>query len=247
MRSFAFLTFISALVSCVSALPQPARPHNPRDSKLPRTNAERLRRGLPLKPPVRRWISPAASPSASSTSSSQAGFVAVFSSDVRIGYLQCGETCRIIPNDESYYATAVRFTSNSQGTPFDIVYDGASNPNMGGFVQAFSGNLGEHRAAEARLQSVVTTNAGVHPSDTFSAFTESAIWTYAPSNGVLTPTWIDSKNNDITTLIMADDKGNLFLSGDATKFEAKHGTQVSGPLTLQFTAASPVARSRSSQ
>jgi hypothetical protein len=71
----------------------------------------------------------------------------VFSGDSRVGYLECGETCQVIPSSESYYATAVRFTARGNNGPFDIIYDGASNANMGGLVEAFSGDLGKGSAA----------------------------------------------------------------------------------------------------
>lgn len=255
MRSFVYLTFVSALLSCVSALPQPTRSYG-RDSDLPATNAERIRRGLPLKAPARRGTgvgarssassSASASPSPSPSSSVRAGYVAVFSGDSRIGYLQCSETCQIIPNNESFYATAVHFNPDSQGKPFDVVYSGGSNPNMGGLVEAFSGDLAEGSAAEARIQSVPTTNPGSIPFSSHAEFTESAIWSYNKSDGLLTPTWTNSLNDDITTLIMSDINGDLFLSGDADAFILKHGSRSFGPLTFHFSAASPAARARSS-
>ncbi|KZT60947.1 hypothetical protein CALCODRAFT_491890 [Calocera cornea HHB12733] len=253
MRSFVYITFVSALVSCVYALPRPTRSYG-RDADLPATNAERLGRSLPLKAPVRRSAavgtrtsaSASSSPSPSASSSVRAGYVAVFDGDSRIGYLQCKETCQVIPNEESYYATAVQFSPDSQGKPFDITYSGGSNPNMGGLVGAFSGDLAPGSAAEARIQSVGTTNPGVIPFTSHAEFTESAIWSYNKSNGLLTPTWTNSLNDDITTFIMADANGDLFLSGDAAEFESKHGSQSAGPLTFHFNAASYAARARSS-
>ncbi|EJU02448.1 hypothetical protein DACRYDRAFT_116131 [Dacryopinax primogenitus] len=253
---FVLFGLLSALVFYASALPSGTRTYGIHSENAPFTNAERLQRGLPLKPPVRRTTlpgthhSPSASaspsPSPSPSSSVRAGYVAVFSGDARIGYLQCSETCKVIPNDESYYATAVTFTLNPRGLPFDIMYDGASSPNIGGLVDAFSGDLGTRSTAEARLQSVPTTKPGDLPPSSVAEFSESAIWTYAPLNGLLVPTWINSFNDDVTTFIMADDKGNLFLSGDVSEFRVKHGTQSSGPLTFHFTNASAAARARAS-
>ncbi|EJU02447.1 hypothetical protein DACRYDRAFT_107364 [Dacryopinax primogenitus] len=120
--------------------------------ELPATNAERLRRGLPLKPPVQRTT--AKNPKRSSIPppplNELYGFISISDESGPVGYLQCEAYCKMLPIIYSYEATSFRFTPNDLnggGQPFPVTYDGGHLPNMGGHVSANVGELGPGSAA----------------------------------------------------------------------------------------------------
>jgi len=240
MQSFLLLALVSALFSCVHSLPHEASrvAYKRGDLDLPTTNAERLRRGLPLKPPARRSTAAKARRS-SSPPTELYGFVSVSSGGSQIGYLRCTVHCVLIPITESYDATSVRFTPNDLyggGNPFSIEYDGGHLPNIGGHVFANGGDLGSNSNDAALLDSVAMDQPGAYPYSSNEEFTEGSIWTYTQSNGLLTPTWINAGDVSISTLIMAAPNGDLYLTGSESTFRSGYGATSSGPLTFHFPA-----------
>jgi len=240
MKYYIPLLLIFAAVFPVQGLPG-AVSRSSGNSELPSTNAERIKRGLPLKPPVQRTTPSKARRSGLPLPppTELYGFISVSSGDTQIGYLQCKASCNLVPITESYDATPVRFTPNDLsggGEPFGIQYDGGHLPDIGGHVFPSAGELGPGSAAEARLDSVAIDQPGTYPSSSTIEFSESAIWKYTQATGVLVPTWIDSTNHGIDTYIMAAPNGDLYLSGDANEFEYTHGSGSSGPLTFYFPA-----------
>ncbi|KZT60946.1 hypothetical protein CALCODRAFT_491889 [Calocera cornea HHB12733] len=203
---------------------------------LPATNAERLRRGLPLKPPVQRTTARKATRSGAPVTppSELFGFVSISFGSTPVGYLECTASCSLVP--QSYDATAVRFTPNDLnggGLPFTIEYDGGHLPYIGGHVFSSIGELGPGLVGEARLDSVVDAPSP-YPSSGTVEFAEASIWRYTQSTGILVPTWTDSTDHAITTYLMAAPNGDLYLTGDAAEFVAKHGSGSAGPLTFHF-------------
>ncbi|KZO94217.1 hypothetical protein CALVIDRAFT_565873 [Calocera viscosa TUFC12733] len=234
--------FVFGVLYSVEGLPQSLTGKRS-EIALPATNAERLKRGLPLKPPVQRTTAIKAArsglPPPVFTNSELYGFVSISSGSTQVGYLQCTASCNLVPITESYDATSVRFTPNDLnggGQPFTITYDGGHLPDIGGHVFQSTGELGPGSPGEARLDSVAVDQPGAHPSSGAVEFTEASIWKYTQSTGLLVPTWIDSSDDGIDTYIMADPNGDLYLSGDVDEFEAKHGAGSSGPLTFHFPA-----------
>ncbi|KZT60945.1 hypothetical protein CALCODRAFT_480338 [Calocera cornea HHB12733] len=206
---------------------------------LPSTNAERLRRNLPLKPPMRRdgtraaRSSPSAMPTKSQAPVTYVANIYAEQNGSMLGYLQCDTSCILIPAAQKSNATTVSFSPNGT-TPFDLLLlnNNTQLNAIGGLVLEKSGDLGTGSSAAAMLELVAPSKAGSFPPNAVQQFTESAIWTYSSSQK-LTPSWTTSANLTHEVAIMMDPhSGALYLTGDIDVFKTEHGAASPGPLSF---------------
>ncbi|EIN08592.1 hypothetical protein PUNSTDRAFT_144116 [Punctularia strigosozonata HHB-11173 SS5] len=226
----------------------------PREA-LPRTNAERLARGLPLKKPRRaRALRPARVETAkrqttSSTPTTYSGVLQVVDYDTEgtpLGYV--GAT----PNDFGEYgvvddvddALQVSFTTSDVTVPFDISVTGTTYPFLGGTVSSASDNddLSYPSSNYAYLTNVDDVDAGSSATSVSNSYTdmtgleedsESAIWTYVTATNLLAPQWVntDGTLQPLEFMYLSDDNA-LVLTGDTDTFVNTYGAAANVGLAL---------------
>ncbi|KAH8091777.1 hypothetical protein BXZ70DRAFT_909643 [Cristinia sonorae] len=208
------------------ALEPPAPIHSPE------TNAQRLKRGLPPKPPVRRTnraLQPRASPPPLPVAPT--GYIKVVSSS-QTGYVSAransfGEYGYTANLDEALKVTLL----NTAGSPFDVVaLNGIAEFPTLGFIKGFaSTNSDLHTGSHnyAYLGGVTPTPPGspalVLPNSFSSASgvpegVESAVWSLG-TDGQLKPSWVNTDGGKPPIWIMYVDGAAAYaISGDPPAF-----------------------------
>ncbi|EIN08593.1 hypothetical protein PUNSTDRAFT_144117 [Punctularia strigosozonata HHB-11173 SS5] len=213
-----------------------------RDEVLPRTNAERLARGLPLKKPHRRSPSPSyQAKRATASSVAYTGVVRVVepnNNNAVRGYLAAtptsfGEYGGTTTDISS--ALTITFTTSDPSSPFDISISG-TYPDLG-FTTGFANtdfNFGPGAYNYAYLTGVSGSPAGssatIQP-NSYSAVagitegTESAVWTWDSASGALTPRWVNTDGSTpAVTLLYVPSANAVAITGDPAAFNANFGT-----------------------
>ncbi|KDR77103.1 hypothetical protein GALMADRAFT_246294 [Galerina marginata CBS 339.88] len=210
----------------------------------PMTNARRFAAGLPPLPPKRRATAttPAhrPSPSAVPPSSPSQAYIEVREATTRMSlgfisskYNAFGEGgLTTHPNDRMAFALP------APGGPMSLTTINGPNakyPVFGG-IKGFSSsdaNIGPASSNYATLGSTIPTTRNSPPvtaENTFSDATglpepvESAIWTYDPASGTLTPQWVNANSSAPTPSSYAGYTGDfLVLTGDPAAFANTYG------------------------
>lgn len=242
-RSLPLLLAFLALCSLVVEARPMKGPAHARDLSVEErgfSNAERLKRGLPLNPPVFRRVTPgreddptprtphkpADRPSSVPVPShTYSGRVAIRQTNgTHIGFLNNSDSG--IPNVDTVGALRtdleVKITGRGDG-PFDLLATNpawAGSPFIGGGT---NGTLSPDSQAVVPLMNTTQTTAGKPPTPTGA----SAIWDFDAHSSLLTPHWTNLNGSHIAPIILWHREANLLLlTGDESDIDGKSNLAV---------------------
>ncbi|KAJ7474714.1 hypothetical protein FB451DRAFT_1558008 [Mycena latifolia] len=224
---------------------------------LPRTNAVRLARGLPLLPPRRRSdLHPARSQTSAVPPTTVTCNILVTRDDNALGYVSTATT-------SGAYGTVQEGTDGALEVSFSFSLDSPSQlsltvnngpyyldyPFFGGIIGSMSNsnNLEDDNASYAVIGGTVATDPGSRPvsganSVGLRAF-ETAIWRYDTTTKVLSPYWTDEDGPRSSHAVDVSSNGNTLILSDTdlSNFDLLGTVQ---PVTLTCTPRGSGARGR---
>ncbi|KAJ6485328.1 hypothetical protein C8R47DRAFT_1216891 [Mycena vitilis] len=221
---------------------------SPRPTLAPRTNAERLRRGLPLLVPARRRAADAARPARRSSLppvTRQGNIIVIGSDGTPLGLLSeqmndFGEFGYLASKPFQVICVAFTYDPDAPSVVVDLrvtdpITDPAGEGSMGGIVGigSSSPDLGPRNPNYNPVGLVSHTPPSSPPvsgANSFSDITgtdtdiESAIWTFDPSTTALVPHWVNTDSSlPPTTLVYAPSEPMIALAGDVDAFRSATG------------------------
>ncbi|KAJ7043162.1 hypothetical protein C8F04DRAFT_31576 [Mycena alexandri] len=206
------------------------------------TNAQRLARGLPLKPPSRRSSARRAMSSASASSASR-GYIQVWSVDDNgsptgvLGYVSKTTKAHMQYRVDSSLDHALLVSSGGEHNLVTLNSD-ITSPTFLGLVQdpeSTSSGLAKRSSNSLYLASTEQTSPNATPQNVGSSVNtrpgrslpaESAVWTVDPNTNKLSAQWINPDASAAPTIAFIHDT-NVLFTGDLDAYrQAHHSAQV---------------------
>ncbi|KAJ7054557.1 hypothetical protein C8F01DRAFT_1374194 [Mycena amicta] len=213
------------------------------------SNAERVRRGLPLKAPASRVIHAARTQSSPVPPVTYSGVLQVFSGDVSLGY---------IAPDPNYWTPLLTADANSAlqvsfqlnqgstaGSQLDFTQLNDNRGGLFGFVlgrDSTSSDIAPGSFNYLYLDPVATSSGpGSTPQSTPSYFStssgldkqaETSVWSVDLTSGDVSAQWINSDSSAPTTILFVQ-SNHLYAGGDPDAFHSRFPAPVTA-VTLKF-------------